>query len=569
MTNLFDTRNRIYTLMDYNEYYRLSTSLPPIKELIKGIPSSTMLNYLSGFNVKLYLNENTEHSGKIQFTLVDSLLGKCDKQDRKQWKHAITRLSKKGHAPTMFWNYSNLLFYNIIFSNHNESPCRDLNKAEAKRFFDAYLLVNAQANARLQVDEQVIKKADFEGKIETVTLPLFLYQRDYKSSTDFSNQVARGSALFEYLESSDKFASHVTAYYKSINISGYKKMFRNLMVLVKEVGLEKSLNERKQLAMLEPYQINKEIDLDYINTLVINDEIPEFLNDESFSSFRKKFLYQVAPKTFFILDINFLLDHFYKAQVFAFSAFLKATGVKTNFLGDKGKDFTEFYVSKVLDRCFPNYFRCYGDDCKNSSDNELCDAYVRDEHKIMLMELKDVTLRADIKNSSDPETIINELQKKFRKDAKNPKGITQLLNAVRDLDKNSVSFDEFVEENLNSLEIYPVIAYTDQSFGIDGLNKMFNSIFEDELKKVAIKNIRVHPVVFINISYFEVHEDYLASKKIKLFDLIDNYFKHIQEQNYEITPFEVYSRFFLNSYVKKENKNTKHFSKILGEILNS
>lgn len=569
MTHLFDTRNRIYTLIDYNEYYRLSIPLPLIEELIKGIPSSTMLNYLSGFNVKLYLNENTEHTGKIQFALVNSLLGRCDKQDRKQWKHAITRLSKKGHAPTMFWNYSNLLFYDIIFSNYNDLPCRELKKEEAKRFFDAYLLVNVQANARLQVDEQIIKGAEAEGKIENVTLPLFLYQRDYKSSTDFSNQVVRGSALFEYLESTEKFAGHVSNYYKSINISGYKRMFRNLMVLFTEIGIEKPLSERKQLAILEPYQINNEIDPDYINTLVINAEIPRFFNDESFSSFRKKFLYQIAPQKFLILEVNFLLDHFYKAQVFAFSAFLKAEGVKTNFLGDKGKDFTEFYVSKVLDRCFPDYFRCYGDDCKNSNGNELCDAYIRDEHKIILMELKDVTLKADVKNSSNAETIIKELQKKFQEDSKSPKGITQLLNAITDLDKNSVSFDKFAEENLKSLEIYPTIAYTDQSFGMDGLNKMFNLKFEEELKKLAIKNIKVHPVVFINISYFEVHEDYLATKQIKFFDLIDNYFKHIQQHNYELTPIEVYSRFFLNNNVKKEDKNTKHFSKLLQEIINS
>jgi len=565
----FDTRTRIYTLIDYKEYYRLDTPLPSIEDLIKGIPSSTMVTYMSRFNIYLYLSENSEHSGKTQNTLVDNLLGKCDRKDRKQWKHAITRFVKKGHVPIMFWNYSNQLFYNIIFSNYNELPFKDLSKSEAKRVFDAYLLVNAQANERLHVDEKMIKDAETKGKIEDVTLPLFLYQGDYKSSTDFSNQITRGSALFEYLERSEKFAGYVAAYYRSLNISGYKRMYKNLLVLFNEIGIEKPWNERKQLAVLDPYLVDKEVDLDYINTLAINNELGVFCNDESFSLFRRKFLYQVAPKSFLILDASFLLDHFYKAQVFAFSAFLKASGVKTNFLGDKGKDFTEFYVAKLLDRCFPNYFRCYGDNCKNSYGGELTDAYLRNENKILLMELKDVTLKADVKNSADADTVIEELEKKFQKDAKSPKGITQLLNAIADLDKNSASFDKFTGENLKNLQIYPMIAYTDRSFGIDGLNKMFNLKFEEELKKLDIKNITIHRVVFINISYFEVHEDYLASDDIMFFDFIDKYFKHIQQHDYELTPVEVYSRFFLQNYGKKKDKNTKHFSEILEKIISS
>lgn len=547
-----DTRVRIFLLLDYKEYYGAEKSITDAEDLIRNIPSVTLLNYIAGFGVNLYLHENTEHTGKIQFMLVNSLLGKCDYTTQQKWASEVKRQSDNGHSPIMFWSYSNLLFYGIIFNTLNELPSMDLTGEEAKKMFDAYLIINGIANSKIQIETETIKKAEEEEKIEDVMMPNFIYQKDYASSIDFSNQVTRGVTFFKYLENDLKYKTLVHEYYKSKNVSGYLRMFKNLMVLFSEINIDKDLDRRNQLANLQEYFIGKEVDLAYIETLSVNSEIATYMADESFSILRSKFLYKLNQFQFLILDVNFLLDQFYKAQIFSFNAFLKAKGIKGEFLSEKGKNFTEnIYLPLVLDACFPHYVKLYGDACVNSNKEELCDAYLRESNKICLIEFKDVLLNASVKNSADKDKLLAEFDKKFVANQTNkPKGITQLVNAIKDIDLNSISFDSSVP--VNSLEIYPVIVYTDSSFGIEGINKKFKEKFIIEIQKLNLKNIVVKDVTFINLNFFEIREDYFAQKLLNLFQMLDSYHEHTKNSDYTLTPFEVFSRFFMNMYVPEE-----------------
>ncbi len=348
-----DTRVRIFLLLDYKEYYGLDKTIEDAEELIRDIPSVTLLNYLSGFGVNLYLYDNTEHTGKIQFMLVNCLLSKCNSSVQQKWAAEVKKQAEKGFAPIMFWNYSNLLFYGLIFKTFNNHSSRDLTGDEAKKVFDAYLIINGIANSKIQIETKIIKKAEEEEKIEEITMPNFIYQRDYISSTDFSNQVTRGITFFKYLENDQKYKTLVKEYYETKNVSGYLRMFKNLMVLFSEINIGKDLDKRNQLVNLQEYYVSEEVDLAYIETLCINSEIATYLVDESFGILRSKFLYKINQYEFLILDVNFLLDQFYKAQIFSFNAFLKLKGIKVDFLSEKGE---KIYGKHLLTFGFKHLF---------------------------------------------------------------------------------------------------------------------------------------------------------------------------------------------------------------------
>ena len=110
-----DTRASFFLLLDYKIYYGEEKSLDQVVSLINGIPSLTLINYLSGFNVNLYLHDNDGDTGKIQFQLVNSLLCKCDDWVQAHWVEVVRREGNNGFKPIMFYNYSNLIFYNIDF----------------------------------------------------------------------------------------------------------------------------------------------------------------------------------------------------------------------------------------------------------------------------------------------------------------------------------------------------------------------------------------------------------------------------------------------------------------------
>src|SRR5665213_3404365 len=102
-----DTRVNIYTLIDYNEFYGLDKPLGVAQNLIRNIPSVTMLNYIAGFNVNLYLNENGDHPGKTQAYLIGSLVSKAGSTTLEKWNKVLQKQVNEGHAPMVIWNYSN------------------------------------------------------------------------------------------------------------------------------------------------------------------------------------------------------------------------------------------------------------------------------------------------------------------------------------------------------------------------------------------------------------------------------------------------------------------------------
>lgn len=61
-----DTRVRVYALIDYSQYYGQSKTIDDAKELIKVLPSESLINYVAGINSHLYLQENDEESQRLQ-----------------------------------------------------------------------------------------------------------------------------------------------------------------------------------------------------------------------------------------------------------------------------------------------------------------------------------------------------------------------------------------------------------------------------------------------------------------------------------------------------------------------
>lgn len=564
---MFDTRTRIFLLLDYKEYYGQEKSLQDAQKLIEGIPSATLLNYISGFNVHVYLREQTVEEGKIQFMLVDSLLGKCGPQARQKWVSVVKAQQEAGYTPIMFWNYTNLLFYSLIFSKFNKLPTRDLTGDEAQRVWDAYLILNYIANEKIMVEAVDIQNAAAQEKVEDVVMPAFLYQRDYISSTDFTNQITRGIKFFQYLEGHTRYSSLMEKYYRSKNISGYLRMFKNLLVLFAETNIGNKLKQRKQLVNIREYQHHNEVDFNFLDVLSINKSIDSYKQDLSFGLLRNKFLYKLDDFKYLILDVNFLLDQFYKSQVFSFNTFLKQQGVKGDFLAEKGKKFTEeVYLPEVLKSCFPHLTTFFGNDCVNSSKEELCDAYIRDENKICLIEFKDILLNATVKNDGGKGTLFPELDKKFMANQQNrPKGITQLANAVRDVEENALSFDAAVPHA--EIEIYPVILYTDNTFGSDGINKLFKEKFRTIIEGMNLRNVAVKEVTFINLSFFESREVYFSKRQMQLFALLDEYHQHTAQPDYSLTPFEVFARFYTEKYVPEDLGSSQAFKVATKAIL--
>ncbi|CAM1346817.1 hypothetical protein [Tenacibaculum insulae] len=563
-----DTRMNLYVLVDYNDFFGKHKNYDEAKELINKISSRNLLEYISFFSVNLFLNENNENTGKTQFNLVNRLLGNCGKDKQLKWTSTIKEIAQKGHSPIMFWNYSNLLFQNLILENYNELEYKQLSNIDLFNIFKAYLIINSLANGRIKIKKDQITKADEQDKIEELLIPSLIYQRDYISTLEYTSQLTRGVYFFKYLDSEKKHQLHIKEYYNSYNLNTYKELLVSLLVMFTEINIGIPDKERNYILNLKDSINANFISLKFIEKFCINSEVSNYKYDDSFGFLRRKFLYQISKYEYLILDVNFLINQFYSAQVFSFNSFLKKKKYKGNFLSEKGKDFTEEkYLPIIINSCFPNYINFFGTSCINSSNDELCDVYVRSSNKICLIEFKDVMLNSIAKNEGNKEKVFNEFNKKFISNQKGkPKGISQLINAINDINNNDgVSFDKIIGSETQ--EIYPIILYTDLSFGTEGINKVFNEKFQEKLKDIKLNNIKIKKIIFINLTFFENNEDYFNKGLINIFDLIDSYIKHIEEPQFMMSTIEVYTRIYMNEKKIIELGTPSSFNKVQGELI--
>ncbi|MBI3518211.1 MAG: hypothetical protein HY062_02480 [Bacteroidetes bacterium] len=561
-----DTRMQLKVIIDYNEVYGSSKSMEDALDLIKDIPSVTLISYISGFNIKLYLKDVGIEAHEIQIQLLNNLIVKAGEDTIERFKVIFQNHLDKGHWPVVIWRYSNLLFYELIFKKHNSLKARDLTNEEAKRVLDAYLIINTITSNRFKISENEVKEAAKNEETESIILPNFIYQKDYTSTTDFSNQLTRGVKLFEYLEKSEKYSQYIEGYYKLLKVKNSNDLFHNILTVFTQVNITGDIAQRHQIIPL--WNLEGFINTSYINTLAINPFINSYEADVNFSLLRNHILYEVGgiKLIYFLLDINFLIDLLYKAQIFAFKDYIKNQGYKGNFLAEKGKEFMEdIYFRLIMEKCFPHLIGFSGDKAIKKDKNEISDYYLRKNEKIALIEFKDVLLGADVKEKGEKDGLYSALDTKFYENQKkDPKGIRQLLNGIEYIENNQIEFDSLI--HLEKIEIYPIVIYTDLSFGYEGVNKILNKKFREELAKRSFNKIEVKNVTFINLSFFELHEDYLKQNRLDLFKMIDEFHLHVSNKDVSTTPFEVFSRFYMQENIKKDLGNPSFMLEVIKDF---
>lgn len=276
----------------------------------------------------------------------------------------------------------------------------------------------------------------------------------------------------------------------------------------------------------------------------------KYLGDENFTVMRNQMFLLTPNKKFLLLDINFLIDFFYKAQIFNLNQFFKSYGIKS-FLSIKAERFTEkIYLKIVMERCFPRATILHGSDLVKNDKNPLSDFCVVKGSEILLIEFKDTLLSAVAKNSANEEIVFRALNTKFIKnEVSDPKGIQQLFNAITYLATNPTDIERLFK--VSNPSIFPVINYTDNTFGYDGVNKIFKQKFRNLFEETKCP-LKIEDVTFINLNFFEIQENYLREDKMDIFNLIKQYHNHTADSHFSTTPFEVFAIQYKRTYVSEE-----------------
>lgn len=528
--NIYETRASLHAIADYNLVFGEEKGIDDFYALIKGIPPLTLIIFLSNINRKLYLKDK----GASQLTRQINILNAFYPSLSNTIVERAIAAELHPESIIIFYRISTLLFLDLILDLYDHSAPTDISQEQMENFIKAYLIINSILIKKIDIDLAELETAKSNNETDDYLIAKFMFERDFESNIDYSNQVSRCVNLFQYLDHSPKYAPFMPEYYNILHVSGAKDLANQLLILAQEFITN---DQRTSI------EIDHSLGENFITHLSFIKYKSAGNFDTKFSALREKMFLKCPNGKYLLLDIGFLIDQFYKAQVFLFNKFVTGKG-QTNFLTDKAYEFFERqYFHLLMERIFPGYLSFNGDKSTLLDGNELCDYYLRKGNTILLFECKDILIRHEIKTSGDVKNLFKELDKKLIENENgSPKGLKQLFNALVTLEKESIPFDPL--EISQKYEVYPILSYSDNSLGFDGIANHYKKIFQSYLSTTVFTRLIVHNIVFININLFEFLENFFTNGCLSIETIINNYEIHITKDGFSESPFEIFAKQF-------------------------
>lgn len=549
-------------LVTYSDVYGKEANSCNIEELVSTIPSISALEWLS----YIYYRKTQLKDGEDEIEIVMPLMFKFDNETS---KIIINYLNRIANIPYRFIDgKAIMILMDKILANNNKQTDK-LSKTQASNLLKAYLICcNIRLSDITKGDIQAIDNVD--DNIKTF-LPEQLKINELEQFKGYRLELIKFYEFMCFCESNDKFKQYVDLFLSTRHCQNWSKYLLDIFYIFTSAALETPNPTNK----FNPPNQSIKILLDLIS---INDV--EYSTNQDFNLIRTYPILKIDDNTYSVLNMNFFLDKMFQGLLFDLASVLESNDMGDFFSlkSNIGENFTEHHLFySVMTDCFHKQFQVLlsGKEIKSVIGDGEPDFYLRKGNRIFLFEFKDVTIKAEIKNSGDFERIKTELFEqvvcseyscgKKRKNPK-PKGVTQIFNCINEKLVEIIKKCDNME-NTTQLQIFPILVYQDPTFDVEGVNYLLNQEFKKMVDSMENpRNLLIKDLVIIPLNLFYELEDYFADGKIKLVSSINEYInqKHIG-QKYEIRPF---CKYLLEKANKKgfHNEKTKRFQKCIDNL---
>ena len=358
----------------------------------------------------------------------------------------------------------------------------------------------------------------------------------------FLMQVVKGYNFFEYCENS-KLQPILFKFLEYYGKESWQSYFCDVIRLILYPLKRKNCN-------YPIITLNDNMDgFDFLhsNSFNINDIIPIDKNKD-YTFFKSYPLIELDKKRFIPVNSIFCINNLYKSIYFRFKQINDSlVGSDLYIKGLRPLLTTEFsenylfhkYISNVL--CKQRGIKLSDKNCcKISKKNRRPDFYYRDGNNIFLFESKDIKIPDYVISEKRWVDFENVLNTKLISDA----GVSQLVYNISRIDQKIFPWDDNIP---NNPRIYPIMVIEDSSICVHGLNFILNDAFQKQLTEKNIKTM-VHPLVVIELDTLIAFAEDFRKGKIKLKNIIDNYYSYLKRNRNNIRPseilYETYHKYF-------------------------
>ncbi|MBW4888906.1 hypothetical protein KXQ82_04240 [Mucilaginibacter sp. HMF5004] len=494
-----------------------------VEELLTGVPSKLIIQLLALINAELYSNDAGQET---QVKIMKLLMARQTLKTKQQIiGRALEKMSRQKGESTYFFSPSyNMNFMHYELTNYRELPDSDSTAEQELNVFKAYFLIAEQA-ANQNKKEQAEHNVDDPQYFEKMMWPSLIDQFEVSQPVNPYLVMLRGIVFLNYLQVHSEYGEYVKNYLKlhgkATAMNYVLDICQLLMTNFKSIGPGGTGTSSFFIRRAEGFETLFEQ-----FTINVNDYRLKFSNGKSnYSGIKAKPLFRLNEDTWIVLNWSFLGNKMYEGLIFDF---YENSGIKNHphfkkfidFKNFTGHKITEGYLArKLLEATYKAKRRVLLFD--DQSKPGFPDAYYRTGNKVTLFEIKDAYFPAGAVNSFSYEKIMEVIDLKMNNSGK---GTGQLLKQIQHLSESSFE-DPQGYKYARNLEVFPIIVYGDIFFNMPGMNLYLERSFRKQVNEKGLdkKFKKVHPLTFINISFFLQYFDLMQTPATELSALIAAY----------------------------------------------
>ena len=564
-------------LLTYTDIFGRAKDLPSTTELTRGIPSSTMIHYLSGVNA---LNFIVPIDLRNQYNLFRLIINRLDDYEKNQLLFRFYKFSEvaKPRQIAIFSLYTVLNCIIEELSNFKSGEFRNISPQEEINIFSKILIYNELQDNRLLNEISKIKSFDRESYYQIIW-PLLLPQIEFTYRKNHLFAIYKSIKFLKFLQVTKKYQVFLDPFFKSLNVQDSNDFIIQALLLFKNAHIK------------EDKFFTSFLKADYpsynplINSFIFdfNEKVKITSDDSSdFKLLRNHPIIRLPDKTLAITNWNFIVDKLYPGLIYDF---FNSTDIKNSYPLRDGKPNINAYLSEIGSQFAEEEFLRNHLQTILSQNLQVVlpgvnksnyDLYARDGKHVFLIEFKNISMPKhtqykDIKDYIDTRLV---------QDGKSRKGIMQLLEQIKKLNDNPSQFENFIAQGTNTrrLVVHPVLVFTDNSFNLSGINSYLNKIFKDNLRLIIPRvSFYVHDLVIIPFDFFLESRELLISREISMIYLINYYYARLFKLRKMVFKtksnfYNLYSPFdeVVASYLGKKKRKTpsnSYFEKYIKEEL--
>lgn len=245
-----------------------------------------------------------------------------------------------------------------------------------------------------------------------------------------------------------------------------------------------------------------------------------------------------SGKFFYILNLNYLTSQIFTGTYFSLKSEIIKRAHNDNLKSILGSIMEAHLLKPIISNCFGRFASKMIFDC-DYSNNRFPDAMLQIGNSIFIFELKDNLLDEKTTESRDFEMITSKLEEIFvESNSKKPKAVIQITNYIEKLLNSEYDSNVLRFSYNKSLNIYPIILFTDYKYNSSGLGyyirKRFCEIIKrkDGLASKYFRKGRIKPVTFIGLEFFFNNIQSFTKDRNLLKTLINAYHFEIKNEEY-------------------------------------